>query len=384
MRLYEFQAKKIFKDNGIPVPKGKLATCASEVEEIAKQIGGAVVVKAQALVGRRGLAGGVRFADNSKEAGKVAEEILGSRIKCEEVQRVLVEEKIPVKEEFYIGITIDHDAGLPTVMVTSKGGIEIEILTKRFPEKLVKKTVDVFRGLPAYEAISMAKKIGLNNGRAVSFSSAIRNLYGIFENYDAELVEINPFALTMKEEFIAVDAKLSLDDRAKFRHEGLVRDLEDENPKPKEGSSYREYLAKKAGISSYVEFDGNIGIISDGAGTALLTLDLTRDYGGGPADFCELGGMINAEMMKNALEIVTSNQNVKVMLVTLIGGLTRMDEMAEGIARFLEGKSKVPIVVRLAGTLEEEGKRILKRIGVDSSSDMYASIRKAVKLARGI
>ena len=382
MKLFEFQAKQIFREEEIPVPNGRVAINALEAEEIARELGAPVAVKAQVLVGGRGLAGGVRFADDMEEAGMVTEEILGLRIKGERVQRVLIEEKMQIKGELYVGVTIDQEAGAPIVIATSEGGMEIELVAERFPEKMIKRKVDVFRGLSEYEARSAAKNIGLDHRKTASFSSILRNLYDIFEKYDAELVEINPLALTVNDQFVAVDAKLSLDDRAAFKHKDLIRSLGEEAIKPTAGLGYREYLAKEAGISSYVELGGNIGIISDGAGTGMLALDLVEKYGGKPADFCELGGFMNAEMMRSALDIVSSNPNVKVMLTTLIGGLTRMDEMAEGIARFIdEKKTEVPIVVRLAGTLEEEGRRTLKRVGIDSFDDMYDSIRKAVKLA---
>lgn len=382
MRMFEFQAKRVFREEGIPVPDGEVATNAVEVEQIARELGGPVALKAQVLVGGRGLAGGIEFADNVEEARMVAERILGSKIKGENVRKVLVEEKVEIKSELYIGVTVDHEARAPLVVATSEGGVEIELVSEESPEKIVKREVDVFKGLSEHKARSIAKNIGLDHRKALSFSSVLRNLYGIFEKYDAELVEINPLVLAVNDKFVAVDAKLNLDDRAAFRHMDLIRCLEEEAIKPTEGPNFREYRAKEADISSYVELDGNIGIISDGAGTGMLALDLVEEYGGRPADFCELGGFMNADMMRSALNIVSSNRNVKVILITLIGGLTRMDEMAEGIAKFIEEKkTEIPIVVRLTGTLEEEGRRILKRIGIDSFDNMYDSIGKAVKLA---
>lgn len=382
MKLFEFQAKRFFRQEGIPVPKGGVATDALEAEEITKELGVPVALKAQVLVGGRGLAGGVKFAEDPLEARRLAEAMLASEIKGEEIRKILVEEKIPITSEFYAGVTIDQEAGAPMVIATSEGGVEIELVAERFPKKIVERKVDVSRGLLGYEARSIAKNIGLNHRKALSFSSVLRNLYGMFEKYDAELVEINPLALTVNDKFVAVDAKLNLDDGAAFKHKDLIRSLEEEAIKPTEGPSYREYLAKGTGVSSYVELDGNIGIVSDGAGTGMLALDLVEEYGGNPADFCELGGFMNAGMMRSALDVVSSNPNVKVMLITLIGGLTRMDEMAEGIAKFIdEKKAEIPIVVRLAGTLEEEGRRILKKVGIDSFDDMYDSIRKAMKLA---
>ena len=382
MKLFEFQAKRIFREEGTPVPNGIVATNAVEVKEVARKLGEHIVLKVQVLVGGRGLAGGVKFANDPKEARKLAEEMFTSEIRGEGVRKILVEKKVPIKDELYVSVVIDQEERTPMVIASSEGGVEIESIAEKFPEKIVKRKVDVFKGLSEYEARGIAKNIGLDHEKTLSFSSVLRNLYGIFEKYDAELVEIDPLALTVNDKFVAVDAKLNLDDRAAFKHEDLIRSLEEEVVKPTEGPSYRACLAKEAGISSYVELDGNIGIISDGAGTGMLALDLVEEYGGKPADFCELGGFMNAEMMRSALHIVSSNRNVKVILITLIGGLTRMDEMAEGIAKFTdEKKTEIPIVVRLAGTLEEEGRRILKNVGIDSFDDMYDSIRKAVKLA---
>ena len=380
--MLEFQAKRILRAEGVPVPNGRVAANIVDAEQIAKELGGPVTLKAQVLVGGRGLAGGVKFADNAEEARMAAGEILDSKIKGENVQIILIEEKIQIENELYMGVTVDQEARTPTVIASSEGGMEIELVAERFSEKIVQMKTDVYRGLLEYEARSIAKNIGLNPRRALSFSSVLVNLYGIFKKYDAELVEINPLALTIEDNFVAVDAKLNLDDKCAFKHKDLIRALEEEVIKPTEGRHYREHLAKEAGISSYVELDGSIGLVSDGAGTGMLALDLVEEYGGKPADFCELGGFMNAEMMRNALDLVSSNPNVKVMLITLIGGLTRMDEMAKGIVEFIRNrKIKIPIVVRLAGTLQEEGIRILKNVGIDSFDDMYKSIRKAVKLA---
>ncbi|NIM44860.1 MAG: succinate-CoA ligase subunit beta [Nitrososphaeria archaeon] len=384
MRLYEFQAKKIFREEGIPTPQGGVASTSEETEEIATRIMGAVAIKAQVLVGGRGLAGGIRFANDPEDAKRKAKEVLNSHIKGEKVQRLLVEEKIGIRDELYAGVTIDQDARTPVVVATSEGGVDIEAAAERFPERIVKKNIDIFRGLGDYEARGIAKRIGLDQQIARSFTGILKILYRIFKKYDAELVEINPLALSTEATLVAVDAKLNIDPRSLFRHRDIVSDADREIHLPTHGPIYRELRASEAGLSSYFELSGNLGIISDGAGTGMLTLDLVKDFGGDPANFCELGALGDPESMRRAVEVVLSNPNIEVLLVSLIGGLTRMDYMAEGIANYIREKgSRVPVVVRMTGTLEEEGRRILGEVGVDSYTDLYKTVQEAVRLAGG-
>jgi len=383
MKLFEFQAKRIFRREGIPVPRGGVATDALEAEEIAKELGGSVALKAQVLVGGRGLAGGVKFAKNPLEARELAEEMFALEIKGEEIRKILVEEKIPIRSELYAGVTIDQEARTPTVIVTSEGGVEIELVAERSPEKIIERKTDVFKSFSDYEGRSIAKKVCLNEKRAGSFARILKIMYNIFEKYDAELVEINPLALTANDEFVAVDAKLNIDARASFRHRELTDEIQKEFVRPAAGAKLREAKAVEAGLTSYFELDGNIGIISDGAGTGMLTLDIVKDSGGEPANFCELGGVTSPTLMKNAMDIVLSNPKVEVLLVNFIGGLNRMDEMAEGITRFLHEKGTfVPIVVRLTGTMEDAGREMLKRVGISSYDNIYDAVEKIMELAR--
>lgn len=383
MKLFEFQAKKIFREEGIPIPRGRVVTSAVEAEEVARELGGPVALKLQVLVGGRGLAGGVKFAESPLEARKLTESMFASEIR-EEVRKILVEEKKPIRSEFYAGVTIDQEARTPTVIATSEGGVDIELVAESFPEKIIKRKIDVFRGFSDFEGRSIAKKVCLDKKSAGSFARILKILYKIFEKYDAELVEINPLAFTIDDEFIAVDAKLNIDARALFRHKELVDEIQKEFIRPISGSKLREAKAVEAGLTSYFELDGNIGIICDGAGTGMLTLDIVKDVGGESANFCELGGVTSPELMKNAMEVVLSNPKVEVLLINFIGGLNRMDEMAEGITRFLDEKGiSVPMVVRMTGTLENVGRGVLRKAGISTYDNIYDSVKKIMELSRG-
>jgi succinyl-CoA synthetase beta subunit len=383
MKLFEFQAKRIFRQEGIPVPRGEVASDVLEAEEIAKDLGGPVALKAQVLVGGRGLAGGVRFADNPAEVRKLAEEIFASEIRGEIVRKILIEEKVPIMKELYVSIFIDGEERTPTFIASSEGGVEIESIAESFPEKIIERKIDVWKGFSDYDGRSIAKKVGINGKKAGFFLKILKILYIIFEKYDAELVEINPLAFTMNERFVALDAKLNIDARASFRHTELIDELQREFVKPSGGSKLREVKAVDAGLTSYFELDGNIGIICDGAGTGMLTLDIIKDLGGEPANFCELGGTTSPTLIKNAMDVVLSNSKVKVLLINLIGGLNRMDEMADGIISYLnEKKTSIPIVVRMSGTMEDLGKDILRRAGISTYDNIYDAAEKIMELAR--
>jgi len=383
MNLFEFQAKRIFRQEGIPVPRGGVATDALEAEKIAKELGGSVALKAQVLVGGRGLAGGVKFAENPFEARKLAKAMLASEIKGEEIRKILVEEKIPTRSEFYASVTIDQEARTPMVIATSEGGVEIELVAERSPEKIIERKIDVFKGFSDFEGRSIAKKVCFDEKRVESFARILKILYNTFEKYEAELVEINPLALTTNDEFVAVDAKLNIDARASFRHRELIDEIQKEFVRPASGAKLREVKAVEAGLTSYFELDGNIGIICDGAGTGMLTLDIVKDLGGEPANFCELGGVTSPKLMENAMEVVLSNPKVEVLLVNFIGGLNRMDEMAEGITKFLnEKRTSVPLVVRMTGTMEDVGREMLKKVGISSYDNIYDAVEKIMELAR--
>ena len=388
MRLFEYQGKKIFEKHGIKVPKGCVAYSSEDARIISEDFGAPVAVKAQVLVGGRGHKGGIKFANSPEEAMKVATQVLSETIEKQDVNSTLIEEKIQIENEYYVSITIDYNGKSPIVMASSRGGVDIESIAAEYPDEIVKERIDVQLGLTDFQARRIAKKVGLIGRNILSFGSIVKALYTILYEYDANLVEINPLAYTVDNQFIALDSKIILDDNASYRHSKLFSELQAGKHTPTEGAKLRKTLMEKAEIPTYIELSGNMGIIADGAGTGMLTLDLTRDFGGEIESYCELGGRANPVLIEEAMNIVLSNENVRVLLINLIGGLNRMDEMAEGITSYLKKKKaskdvEIPdIVVRMSGTLEEEGRKILSDAGLDSYDNIYEAIKRAVKLVR--
>jgi succinyl-CoA synthetase beta subunit len=388
LRLYEFQAKKMLDRHGIKTPKGRVAYSPEEAGEIAEELGVPVFVKAQVLVGGRGLKGGVKLAESPEEARQVAANIFSATINEQDVNSVLVEEKIQAETEYFTSITIDYQNKCPLVMASSRGGVDIEHIASKYPDEVVIEEIAVTAGLTNFQARRIAKTAGLKGRSILLFGAILQSLYTVLIDYDAILVEINPLVATHNGSFTAVDAKIILDDNASFRHQKLFSELSAEKMVPMEGSGFRRALAHEAGIPTYVEMAGNIGIISDGAGTGMLTLDLTKDFGGKVGVYCELGGRVTVKLIEEAMRIVLSNENVHVLLVNLFGGLNRMDEMAHGIISFLteqnrgEVMGRSEIVVRMSGTLEEEGWAILEEASVGSFENIYDAIEKTVELAR--
>lgn len=376
MRLLEFQAKRLLSECEVPIPKSVLVKSQDDLESLSFPI----VLKAQVPVGGRGKAGAIRIATEPKEAVAIAEELLTCDIKGYPVQVVLAEEQVEIKRELYLAVLVDKLACLPLIMVSATGGVDIEEVARESPEKIVKRHLRPFVGLQDYMVRYLARYIGLED-QLEGFRRIVSRVYSIFCNYDATLVEINPLAVTPNG-LVALDAKILLDDKAAYRHEDLFVKLQEEQRQAaKSGKTRAEQLAEERGIT-YVPLDGNVGIISDGAGTGMLTLDLTEDVGGQAANFCELGGLAGAESMLQALEVVSASPHVKVVLISLIGGLTRMDEMADGILNYLEqhGKSK-PLVIRMCGTKEEVGKARLRAVGIETFEDLETAVRTAVKQA---
>lgn len=387
MRLYEFQAKRIFVENGIKVPRGIVVHSSYEVFEIVKEFGAPVIIKAQVLVGGRGLAGGVKSAQDQFEARKIADKLIGGSLKNEDITSVLVEEKVAIEKEFFAGALLDYQSKSLMILASSKGGVDIESIALENPEEIVIEKLDDKIGLTDYIARRVAKAVGLKGRSMLSFANILQSIVTVLRKYDATLVEVNPLVLTTEGSFIAVDAKITLDDNASFRHSELFAKLEAERPEPVAGSKLRKFLAEKADIPTYIELDGNIGIIADGAGTGMFTLDLTKDYGGEIETYCELGGRATPKLIEEAMKIVLSNEKVKVLLINLIGGLNRMDEMARGITSYIANKRKEvgwqqEIVVRMSGTLEAEGKNILAGSDVSSFDNIYDAIEKAIEVSR--
>ncbi|RLI09619.1 ADP-forming succinate--CoA ligase subunit beta [Candidatus Bathyarchaeota archaeon] len=376
MRLLEHQAKEVFARYGIPVPKGRVARTPHEAFEIALELGTPVAVKAQVLVGARGRAGGVLFADTPEDAEEAASRLLGSEVRGIRVHRVLVEEKVPIEHELYLGFTVDRASRSYVAIASPEGGVEIEEVAEKSPELIFKHHIDPLMGFRRYHALSLIKMMGYGGKKAAELTDIFMSLYRLAMDYDAELTEINPLAETSDGRFVAVDARLIIDDNALFRHPDI---LGLERPPTEEGA--REKMAREAGLG-YVELDGDIGIIGNGAGLVMATLDMVALYGGRPANFLDVGGGASADRMAKALEVVLSNPRVKVVFINILGGITRCDEIARGITSAV-GKLGVekPLVIRLVGTKEEEGRSILEEAGFEVMKSMEEAAKRAVELA---
>ena len=376
MKLQEYQSKRIFAQYGVPVPEGGVAATPQEAREIAERLGKRVVVKAQVLVGGRGKAGGIKLAETPEEAESVAVQILDMDIKGLPVRTVLVEEAADIASEIYLGMVIDRAAKRPVMMASSEGGVEIEEVARKAPEKIIKVAIDPFLGLQDYQVREAAYGIGLGSDLIRGFLKVAKELYTAFTKSDASLAEINPLVVTGDRTLLAVDAKMLLDDNALFRHPDLaeMRDLQEETPAEREARGY--------GIS-YVQLDGTIGCMVNGAGLAMATMDLTKLYGGAPANFLDIGGGAKADRVAAALRLILSDANVKAVLFNIFGGITRCDEVARGILAALEEVgTDVPMVARLVGTNEAEGRAILAEAKMLTAATLEEAAQKAVEAAR--
>ena len=376
LRLLEWEAKEIFRDYGIPIPKGRITSDPMEAREIAEEIGGPVVVKAQIPVGGRGKAGGVRFAETAEEAYEVAKALIGGEVRGVKVERVLVEEKMDIQRELYLGVVIDRGSRSYTVLATSEGGMEIEEVAARTPEKIIRMTIDPVEGFRVHHARWMVKQIGLIGRDLLRGSDILLRLYRLAVEMDAELTEINPLALTSRG-LIAVDARLNIDDNALFRHQTL---LERFGESELLDLTEREREARKLGLT-YVELDGDIGIIGNGAGLTMATLDTVQLYGGKPANFLDLGGGAPADRVEMAVSFLLADPRVRAIFINILGGITRCDEVARGIiaAREKTGVEK-PMVVRMIGTQEEEGRMLLEEAGIHCLDSMEEAAERVVSL----
>jgi len=383
MQLYEFQAKQVFREYGIPIPKGRIVRTAEEAVQVAEELGGPVAVKAQVLTGGRGLAGGVRFGRDAEEVGKVATLVLGMRVRGEKPKALVVEEKLEVARELYAAVTWDYQLKCPVAIASSRGGVDIETIAKERPSDIARKRIDPFRGFSAYQGRELATEIGLKNSIVIEYAKVMSALWTIFHKHDAELVEANPLAVLANGNLVALDAKLNLDDKSIFRQSSFLNGIEQMPAGRSDEVEYRRARARELGISTYVEMDGNIGVVADGAGSGMLTLDLVSDFGGKTQVYCEMGGEANPQLMENAMLATMTVESVKVVLINLIGGLNRMDEMAKGITSYItKHPSKVPIVVRMSGTMQEEGRRILTASGIQFFDSLYEAVEEAVTISR--
>ena len=378
MKLYEYEAKTILSKYGINVPQGGHATSAIQAQELASKLKPPVVVKAQVLVAGRGKAGGILFAETSDEARKVADKILNMKIKGLPVKSVWVEEKIQVKRELYFGITTDRFNRCYVAIASPVGGVDIEEVASKTPEKVIKTEIKPQLGLRTFQTREIARRMGYGGSQMSELGRVLERLYAAGMDSDAELIEMNPLTETVDGRFIAADARIIIDDNALFRHQDYKkRLLEGESDlSPQEIEAMNNDLA-------YVRLDGNIGVIGNGAGLVMATLDTIQYYGGKPANFLDVGGGAASEKTTLALQIVLSDPRVKTLFINILGGITRCDEVAKGI---LEAREKVgvtmPMVIRLVGTNEEEGKRILTTAGIQVLESMDEAAKRAVAMAK--
>jgi succinyl-CoA synthetase beta subunit len=349
-----------------------MAMSAAEAKAIAEELGGRVVVKSQVLVGGRGKAGGIRLARSSDEAEDVATDILGIQIKGLPVRKVLIDEAINIQAEIYLGITNDRQSRSPVIIASGEGGVEIEEVARREPEKIVRLAIDPLLGLREYQARYLAAAIELPRDHWRDFIAIALGLWEVFRRTDSTLAEINPLVLTQDGKMIALDGKIVVDDNALYRHPDIaeMRDIDEEAPSERE--------ARKYGLS-YVQLDGTIGCMVNGAGLAMATMDVIKLHGGHPANFLDIGGGAGAEKVAAAFELILSDRNVRAVLLNIFGGITRCDEVARGILMAIESmKPKVPIIARLVGTNEEEGRRILAEANLITASSLVDAAQKAV------
>ena len=379
MKLFEYEAKTILAKYKIPIPKGGLATAASQAREMAATLTPPYAIKAQVQVAGRGRAGGILFADSPKEAEVVANRILGMEIKGVKVRSVLVEEKINVKKELYFGIAADRSSQRYVAIASSAGGMDIEEVSVTTPEKITKYFIDPILAFHIYNARNLAKSLGYVGSQMQDLANIFFQLYRAAMDYDAELMETNPLVETSEGKFVPADARLIIDDNALFRHIDYKERLASESESE---LSPQEAKAQKADLA-YVKLDGDIGIIGNGAGLVMATLDAIQLYGGRPANFMDVGGGASPEQMAAALDIVLSDSNVSAVFINILGGITRCDDVASGI---LEAKRRAgfakPIVIRLVGTNEEEGRRMLTAEGIHALNSMEEAAEEAVKIAK--
>ncbi len=375
MKIHEYQAKEIFKAAGIPIPAGRVAVTVQEAVDIAIEINRPVMVKAQVHVGGRGKAGGVKYAENIEAAKVCAQRILGMDIKGLAVKKVLVTEAVEITSETYLGIILDRSTKKPVIMISGAGGIDIEEVAAKTPEKIHKLAVDPRVGLQAYQARDLAFKVFRDIKLVRQVADIIMKLYDVFWKVDASLVEINPLITNPINQVIAIDAKVNIDDNGLFRHPEVeaMRDLDAENPSEKE--------AREAGLS-FIKLEGNIGCVVNGAGLAMATMDLVKHYGGEPANFLDIGGSSNPDKVLTAMRIILREPNIRAILINIFGGITRCDDVATGIvAAFRELKPTVPVVTRLTGTNEGAARKILKEVNLETAPTLDAVVQKAIALA---
>ncbi|NMB53645.1 MAG: ADP-forming succinate--CoA ligase subunit beta [Leptolinea sp.] len=377
MRLHEYQSKQIFGKYSIPIPNGRVASSSGEARQIAEELGGKVVVKAQVLVSGRGKAGGIRLAKSAREAEDLSANILGMELKGLPVRKVLIDETVNIQKELYLCVINDRSMRKPVMITSFAGGVDIEEVSRTTPEKIVKIPINPLLGLRDFQARDMAAGIDLPRELWKSYIEITHNLWNVFVDFDATMAEINPLVITGDQKLVALDGKITIDDNSQFRHPEMtdIRNTDGESPV--------EIEAQKFGLS-YIKLDGNIGCLVNGAGLAMTTMDMIYLSGGTPANFLDIGGGASAERVTAALRIVMLDPGVKSILINIFGGITRCDEVARGILSALnDTPARVPIVARLVGTNSQEARALLKGTSLLSASSIVEAARLAVSAAEG-
>jgi len=379
MKLFEHEAKTILMKYEIPVPRGALATSPAQAKQVASQLRAPYVIKAQVLVAGRGKVGGIQFAENMEEVEAVAAKVLGMKIKGLKVGSIWMEEKAEIKRELYFGVTIDRSNRCYVAIASTAGGMDIEEVAARAPEKIIKTPIDPLVGFRGYHARRIAYRMGYSGGAMQTLAAIFEKLYKVAMDFDAELIEMNPVVETSDQSFVAVDARIIMDDSALYRHpQYKERLLSDDTTE----LAPQEVKARKEGLA-YVQLDGDIGIMGNGAGLVMATLDAVKLHGGNPANFLDVGGGASEGQIAAALQILLTDHSASAVFINILGGITRCDEVARGV---LEAKRKIgfskPMVIRLVGTNEEEGRRILTEAGIHVLDSMEKAAKKAVEMSR--
>ena len=384
--MHEYQAKEILRQYGVPTPRGEVVDTPDQARAAAKQLGGRVVVKAQIHAGGRGKGGGVKLAKDPDDAAEWTKKILGMTLVTHQtgpegrvVRKVLIEEALNIDKELYLGITLDRKLGMPVIMASSQGGMDIEEVAERDPKAIHREPIDTTLGVQPFQARAVASAFGLEGDAYKKCMDFVQKLMRAYVETDASLAEINPLLVTKEGNVLALDAKMTFDDNAMFRHKNIVemRDLNEEDPLEVEASQF--------GLN-YIKLDGNVGCMVNGAGLAMATMDIIKLAGGEPANFLDVGGGASAEQVKNAFRIILSDKNVKAILINIFGGIMRGDRIAEGVVNASrEVGLPVPVVVRLEGTNVELGKEILAKSGLPliTADGMWDAAQKVVAAAKG-
>ena len=386
MNIHEYQAKAYLKAKGIRVPEGIMAKSAEQAQEAARQLPGDVfVVKAQVHAGGRGKAGGVKVAHSPKQAGELAEAMLGSRLitkqtgaEGEVIEAVLIEQGLDIKKEFYFGITLDREQGRHVLIASAHGGMDIEQVAATVPGGILRQTVDPYLGVKAYQAGELGERLGLTQEQNRDFTKLVLGLYDAYTAWDCSLLEINPLALLADGSFCVLDAKMNLDDNALFRH-GDLEEMREGQEDP------RELEAARAGLS-YVSLDGDIGCMVNGAGLAMATMDVVQQFGGKPANFLDIGGGADAARVEKAFRLILADQNVRGILINVFGGITGCDAVAEGVVGAMKNMNlDLPVVVRIEGSRQEQGREIFEKSGLKlyQADTMSEAAQIVIRLAKG-